>query len=95
MRRPSKLRRQKPWPGGRLALPSCVIPRLRELVEKDARRFNCSKSFVIASILADFYGYAVKERYDEEPHDYKETSLAKVAHARRRPRYEEEAAARR
>ena len=94
MRRPAKPRRQKPWPGGRLALPSCVIPRLRELVEKDARRFNCSKSFVIASILADFYGYATQERYDKEPDD-KETSLAKVAHARRRPRYEEEATARR
>jgi hypothetical protein len=63
-RRPAKQRRQKPWPGGRLQLPSCVIPRLKELVERDAIRFNCSKSLVIASIIADFYAYTDQERFD-------------------------------
>ena len=67
MRRPAKFRRQRPFAGGRPQLPSCVLPDLKRFVEKDAVRFNCSKSLVVASILAEFYGYKFQERFNEEP----------------------------
>jgi len=58
-------KRQKPFKGGRLALPSCVLPKIRAVVEREARFFGVSKSFVIAVALADIFGISEQEHYAE------------------------------
>ena len=41
--------------GTRDPLPSCVDPRVKAAVERDARRWECSRSWIIATALAAFY----------------------------------------
>lgn len=48
--------RQRPIPGGRQPLPSCVERRIYREVEKTAVRYGVSRSFVIATALADAMG---------------------------------------
>jgi hypothetical protein len=36
-------------------------------VERDAERWNCSRSLVVATIVAEFYGVKEQERFDQEP----------------------------
>ena len=59
------MHRQRPVKGGRLPLPSCVLKEIRREVERLARTYNVSRSFVIATTLADAFGVQVEERYDE------------------------------
>ena len=40
-----------------------VIPQIEKHVEHTSKRFDCSKSWVIATALADFFGIEI-ERYD-------------------------------
>ena len=61
-RRP--IRRQRPVKGGRQALPSCVLREIHQAVNFSARKFNVSRSWVVATALADFFGISL-ERYDE------------------------------
>jgi hypothetical protein len=49
-------RRQRRFPGGRVPAVACVVPDLRAAVERAARQFNCSRSFVIAVALAETFG---------------------------------------
>lgn len=52
--------------GGREALPSAVEKHIWAEVDRTARRFNCSRSWVVAVALADAMGIALepRERYD-------------------------------
>lgn len=59
----STLRRQRPVKGGRDPLPACVIKDIKIEVERRARRFNVSKSFVIAVALAEAFGVEEQETY--------------------------------
>jgi len=59
-------RRQRPIKGGRAALPACVISQIADHVEMLARRFNVSKSFVIAVALADQFGLSEEQEHYRE-----------------------------
>lgn len=54
--------------GHRDPLGSAVLHSIREAVRKEAEKFGCSRSFVVATILADHFGvgeqadYAAPER---------------------------------
>lgn len=41
--------------GTRDPLPSCVDSRIRAAVQRDALRWNCSRSWIIATALSAFY----------------------------------------
>jgi hypothetical protein len=56
-------RSQRPVRGGRDPLPSCVIHEISREVERLARKFSVSKSFVIAVALADVFGIEEQEQY--------------------------------
>ena len=59
-----KRRFQRRIPGVvREPLPSCVIDEIRERVQKLAIRFNCSKSFVISTLLAEALDIFIEERF--------------------------------
>lgn len=58
-------RRQRPVKGGRLPLPACVITDIYAAVDRTATRYNVSRSFVIATALADVFGVTVDEAYDD------------------------------
>lgn len=51
--------RQKPVKGGREPLPSCVTREIWKEVDRNARKFNVSRSFVIAVALADQFGIEI------------------------------------
>jgi len=60
------IQRQKPVKGGRVPANACVIRDLRKIVERTAREFQVSKSFVIAVALSKAFdvpieGYEVVE----------------------------------
>ena len=59
------MRYLKPVRGGRKQISSRVEDRIRNRVERDSIRYNCSKSFVINTILASFYNIVIEEHYDE------------------------------
>ena len=50
------MRRQRPVKGGRERLPSCVLGAINREVEARAARFDASKSFIVAVILAEAFG---------------------------------------
>ena len=58
-----KMQRQRRVPGGRKALPACVLKEIERAVENEAKRFHVSKSFVVAVALADAFGVKDQERY--------------------------------
>jgi len=58
-----KIRRQRPIKGGRIPLPSCVLDEIYSKVRQLAREYNCSRSFVIATILAEGLGIKKQEKY--------------------------------
>lgn len=45
-------------------LPSCVIKSIREAVERDARRWECSRSWIIATALAAFYDIDIVQPFE-------------------------------
>lgn len=61
----NKLRyyRQKPIKGGRQPLPACVMKEIWNEVDRQARRFRVSRSFVIATALAHTFGIEDQEDY--------------------------------
>jgi hypothetical protein len=59
-----KRRTQRRIPGQtREALPSCVVEVIRERVQRLAIRYNCSKSFVIATLLAEALNIYTEEKF--------------------------------
>ncbi len=56
-------RRQRPVPGGRDALPACVLKEIRLRVEQEAARHGVSRSFVIAVVLARAFNVKGQEEY--------------------------------
>ena len=50
--------------GIRESLPSCVIDEIKNAVEHDAIRWNCSKSWIIATALAAFYNIDIMKPYE-------------------------------
>ena len=61
------LRHQRRLPDGpRRSLPSAVEQRIWAEVEWTAKKFNCSRSFVVATALADAMGIELNylDRYD-------------------------------
>jgi hypothetical protein len=67
-----KFRRQRPIKGGRQPLPSCVIRDISDAVDRLSRRHGVSRSFVIATLLADQLEIEEQERYYEKPKNDKE-----------------------
>jgi len=61
------MRRQRSVTGGRESLASGVIREVERSVTHLARQHNCSKSFVISTILADTFGIDLGEAYYEQP----------------------------
>lgn len=61
-----KLRRQRPVRGGRTPATGGFTPALWKWIDKEARRYNCSRSFVLAVCVGEVAGIDV-ERYDEPP----------------------------
>jgi hypothetical protein len=57
------IRRQRPVKGGRAPLPACVLHQIRAHVERLASQHAVSRSFVIATVLADAFGVAEQERF--------------------------------
>lgn len=55
MARRRKMRCQPRVPGGREAMPSCVLPSTRGHVLNDAIQHGVSSSWVVASIVAHHY----------------------------------------
>jgi hypothetical protein len=70
-------RRQRPIRGGREQLPAAVEQRIWNEVERTARRFNVSRSFVVAVALADAMGVDLdaEDRYDK-PREVKRRKTA-------------------
>lgn len=62
----TQFRRQRPIKGGRDPLPSCVLHSIRQAITGLALQHSCSRSFVIATILADALRMPLsgKDRYD-------------------------------
>ncbi|HVL69275.1 MAG TPA: hypothetical protein VM364_18605 [Vicinamibacterales bacterium] len=60
------MRRQRPVKGGRQPLPACVIRQIHDEVDRTARKFNVSRSFVIAVALGHTFGIEVEE-YRQQP----------------------------
>lgn len=58
-----KLYRQRPIRGGRNSLPSCVLGRIYDRVDAEARRYHVSRSFVIATVLAEVFDVDDQEDY--------------------------------
>lgn len=56
------MRSQPRIKGGRDSLGSAVIKRIWSAVFKEAEKYDCSRSFVVATILADHFG--IKEQPD-------------------------------
>lgn len=54
--------RQKPVKGGRAHLNSAMIHKAEQMIDRDCKRFNVGKSFVIATIVC--YHYGIKEQED-------------------------------
>jgi hypothetical protein len=53
--------------GGRASLGSAVLQRIRVAVMKEAEKFDCSRSFVVATILADHFGVVEQADYAAPP----------------------------
>ena len=71
------MRHQRPVRGGRDPLGAAVLKQVRSKVESTARRYDVSKSFVVATILARYFG--IETEAPDDPID-------SVAPAARRPR---------
>jgi len=60
----AKLRRQKSVKGGRKSLPSCVIKEIKTEITKIAWANRVSRSFVIATLLADALKIKMDKYYE-------------------------------
>jgi len=50
--------------GKREQVSSAVIEQIKRAVERDAIRWNCGKSWIIATALAAFYGIDIMQPYE-------------------------------
>jgi hypothetical protein len=50
----------------REALPSCVLPVIHARVDNLAKRFNVSRSWVVAQIVADYLDIPFTARFDKD-----------------------------
>jgi hypothetical protein len=57
------IHRQRPVKGGRSPLPACVLKDIYDAVDRRARKFGVSRSFVIAVALAEVFGITEQETY--------------------------------
>ena len=57
------MRSQRRVKGGRKALPASVLKQIWREVDHQARRFDVSRSFVIATALAHTFGIKEQEDY--------------------------------
>lgn len=57
------MRIQRRIRGGRKHVGAAVHPSIRRIVRDTAERHDCSKSFVIATILMEHFGFAQQENY--------------------------------
>jgi hypothetical protein len=57
--------RQRPVKGGRTPLPACVLKAIDREVVRLANKYDCSKSWVIATILAEATGVSQQDKYYE------------------------------
>lgn len=57
------MRAQPRVPGGRRGLSAGVLRRIREAVEREAARYDCSMSFVVATVLAHHFGIDEQSDY--------------------------------
>lgn len=55
--------RQPSIPGGREPLPACVLKEISDEVDKLARRYKVSKSWVVATVLADAFNIKEQPSY--------------------------------
>lgn len=72
--------RQRPVKGGRAQLPACVLQDIRHEVEAVARRYDVSRSFVIATTLAKAFGIRGQEDFTRA-----KAAAKKRANGRMRP----------
>ncbi len=50
----------------RKKLKSSLVKELREAIERDAIRWDCSKSWIMATALAAFYGIDIIKPYENK-----------------------------
>jgi hypothetical protein len=62
-----KVRRQKPVKGGRQMLSAGFIAALEAEIERTAKRFHVTRSFVIAVAVADSLGIEEQETFIPQP----------------------------
>ena len=67
MKRPTPPRRQRPIKGGRIPAYAGLIQAIEDCIERDMRRFNVCRSFVIATHLGHIYGVDDQEDFTREP----------------------------
>jgi len=48
----------------RESLPSCVIKEIKLAVERDSIRYDCSRSWIVATALAAFYNIDIMKPYE-------------------------------
>lgn len=48
----------------RESLPSCVQKEIRAAVTRDSLRWNCSRSWIVATALAAFYDIDIMKPYE-------------------------------
>lgn len=75
----TKRRNQRRIDGGREALPSCVADVIWNRVDREARVYNVSRSFVIAVALADAFGIPLEsaDRYNQ-PYKQSKADIRRV-----------------
>ena len=59
-----KIRHQSPVRGGRKHLSPCVLKEVERRIRQEAAEYNCSKSFVVATILAAAFNIKM-EKYND------------------------------
>ena len=59
------IRRQTPVKGGRIPRSAGLLKKIDDEVLRQARKFKVSKSFVIATALAEGLGIKIDEKYYE------------------------------
>jgi predicted transcriptional regulator len=58
-----KIRRQSPIKGGRKYLSPAVLQEIEAEVSRLAARYNVSRSWIVATVLADAFHIEKQERY--------------------------------
>jgi len=59
------VKRQKPVKGGRMQVSTALIHDIERAVARETVKYNCSRSFVIATALA--FAFGIEEQQDYRP----------------------------